>query len=212
MSVELPSWRFGWGVAVIRMSQEVWLEELWISDQKKRLLVELQEADGLLSKVPGKVPSRLSFSLALNSVKTWWNKLVSAAQSCRFLPSLKNSHITSWRLRALFPVEIALSRPSKVPLKEMKLVHTASKCHFIHTAEYLSTMNSVQEFNAPPIRLPSDCTEILAETREHRNSSSGRRHRKKKNNLTMPKETSRKHSIHNTATVSLFYIKKNQNF
>lgn len=33
-SVELPNWRFGWGVAVIRRSQEVWLEELWISDHK----------------------------------------------------------------------------------------------------------------------------------------------------------------------------------
>lgn len=182
---------------LVRGALDRWSEE--------PLLVELQEADGLLSKVPGKVPSRPSFSLALNSMKTWWTnslQLHSPAVSSHPSKTVTSHHITSPpdASELCFPVEVALSLPSKVPLKELKLVHTASKCHFIHTAEYLSTMNSVQEFHAPLIRLRSDCTESLAETREHRNSSSGRRHKKK----TKKQTTSRclKKPLENTASTT----------
>lgn len=45
---------------------------------------------------------------------------------------------------------------STVKIPQMKLLHTASKCHFIRKAEYLSVMKSVQEFLISLIYFLSD--------------------------------------------------------
>lgn len=78
-------------------------------------------------------------------------KVASAGQSCRFLSAHYSKIVrhTFWQLRVFFPAEIvcpALPPVSlRFPLRDE--VHTASKCHFIHTAEYLPAIKSVQEFS-----------------------------------------------------------------
>lgn len=143
--------------------------------------------------------------------KTCWDKLASAGQSCRFRStrcSEQESHVTFWHLGAFLSSWNSSPSTPTCPFRRWELVHTASKCHFIRTAESPAAMNSVQKCHTPPIRLRSDCTE---------NSHRHARAQKllgggTKEKLTMPKETSRKHSIHNTATISLFYIKKTIKF
>lgn len=171
-------------------------------------------------QVPGNVGGKGAqlalFCFALKSIKTWWHKLASAAQSCRVLPAHCSKivrHITFRHLRAFFPAELVPPALPPVPLRFPLRDEVSSHCFKVSFYSY--GWISVGHEQRAGISYSSHPFAFRWYRNFHRDAWAQKQliwEEAQKKQLTMPKETSRKHSIHNTATVSLFYIKKTIKF
>lgn len=110
-------------------------------------------------------------------------------------------------------MEIAPPALPPVPLRRFPLRHEVSS-HRFKVSFYSYGLKSVGHEQRARILYSSHLFAFRSNRNSHRDAQAQKQfiwEEAQKNNLTMPRETSRKHSIHNTATVSLFYIYKKNN-